>query len=93
MYGSNYTLYSKSNISVLGPSLKMFHALYPQKSRRHMCSNIWWHMWYVFIFVKIDSDYYTNRQFRFKKFNGCMEQQLKTACVSQNLITKRYKRS
>ena len=71
----------------------MFHTLYPQKSMRHMFSNIWWYMWYVFVLVKTDSDYYTNGQYRYKKFKGCLEQQLKTACVSQNLVTKRDKRN
>ena len=72
-----------------GPFLKnVSHIISTKKSMRHMFSNIWWYMWHVFILVKTDSDYYANGQSRYKKFKGCLEQQLKTACVSQNLVTQ-----
>ena len=71
----------------------MLHTLYPQKSMRHMFSSTWWYMWHAFTLVRTDSDYYANGQSRHQKFRGCLEKELNTACVSQNLVTKRDKQS
>ena len=53
----------------------------------NMFLHIWWYMWYVFVLVKTDSDYYING----KSFRVWMEQQLKTICASQNLVLKSFK--
>ena len=34
--------------------------------------NIWWHIWYVFVLVKTDSNYYTNRKYSYKKFQSVL---------------------
>ena len=33
----------------------------------NMLVNISWHIWYVFVLVKTDSDYYTNGKYSYKK--------------------------